>query len=244
MNILLSLLRILPISQVATPTALPPVSGNQYAETISAFSNLSIGMAALFVLALFGIGVIVYVYYNRNKGQGEQSLLITFSQAMGSTLKDREERIDKLEADQAKREERYNEGVMAVGDGMNRIADVMQLMQKDKAANDRVLADATSAITAIVTVGSKPLQQVVKDVGALQETSVDIQKVVGEFYKKFLLVFPSDESLDARFEALKQAMIKMIDDACEKAKHDTGDITVVSVSNGKEEPKDDQLKAG
>lgn len=215
-----------------TPTP-PPVtmSGNQYAETISAFSNMSIGMAALFVLGLFVLAVIVYFYSNRNKGQGENTVLQTFAQAMGSTLKERDERIDTLEAGEAKREQMQNEGLMAVGDGLNRIADLWTAAQKREAERDRILSDLAMSTTAIATAGSKPLQQVVKDVGVIKDTSDEIQKVVKGLFDAYALNFPTKKPIDELFEELRKAILEAIEKKCEeKITHELPAVNVVTVT--------------
>lgn len=226
-----------------TPTA-PPISANQYTETINAFANLSIGMAALFVLALFGISVIAYVYYNRNKGQGENAMLITFSQAMGSTLKERDERIDSLEAKEAKREEMQNEGLMAVGDGLNRIADLWTAQQKRETERDRILSDAASAMTAIVTTGSKPLQQVVKDMREIEETNRAIRDDVSKMFNRFMVIFPTDKPMEAAFEVLKAAILDALERACQEKAKVTQELPAVNIVNTVNTPAPDAADAG
>lgn len=209
----------------------PPVSSNQYAETINAFANMSIGIAALFVLALFAIGLIAYFYTNRNKDQGTQAMLTTFSQAMGKTLAERDERIDSLEASEVKREQMQNEGLMAVGDGLNRIADLWTAQQKREGERDRILSDAASAMTAIVTTGSKPLQQVVKGVGDLQTTSEEIQKVVSQIFDRYMVNFPTQRPIDELFDHLKLAILDAIEKKCGDQIRPVTDQPVTNVVN-------------
>lgn len=220
-----------------TPTPTPPaITGEEVTNVIDAINNtantfqdFTTGLAALFVFAIFGLAMIAYFYFNRNASKGAQELMTTFAGAMGGTLKEREERIDKLEAQEVKREELQNEGMMAVGDGLNRIADLWTAQQKREVDSDRILSDAVSVMTAIATVGSKPLQKVVEDVGALQGTSLEINKVVGQVYEILLINFPLGETLEERFETLKQDMIVAVERACEKAKHDTSEVATVTL---------------
>lgn len=219
----------MPVLFIPTPTPTPvPLTGKQVTDVIDAidrtantFQDFTIGLAALFILGLFLIMIIVYLYSNRNASKGAQEMMTTFAQAMGTTLKERDERIDALESEKAKREDKYNEGVMFIGDGLNRIADVVTLLQKHESERDRVLSDATSAMTAIVTVGSKPLQQVVKDMSALQKQNADIQTAVSKLYDRFLLVFPAEE---VHIDQVREALIKTVNTVCEMKKHDTGEL--------------------
>ena len=124
-------------------------------------------------------------------------------------------RIDEIEEDRRKqwedqktadteRDNKYIESFQAFGDGMNRIADVITLIQKDKVESDRVLSDLTSGVTAIVTVGSKPLQQVVKDVSGI--------------FNRFEKVFPSDKPMDLMIAELQREIIDAINKSCEDRK--------------------------
>jgi len=177
----------------------------------------------------------------------------TITELLGTQIK----RVDAIEEDrhvqwQAQkqadkdRDDRYIETFQSVGDSMNRIADLWTAQQKREGDRDRIISDAASAMTSIVTVGSKPLQQVVKDVGALQDTSEDIQKVVGQIFNKAWVVFPTDKPIDTFFEELKRAIIEALDKACAekvRATQETPAVNVVNVNTGT--PSVDELpKAG
>lgn len=219
------------------PTPTPPaITGDEVTDVIDAinstantFQDFTIGLAALFILGLFLIMIIVYLYSNRNASKGAIDMMTTFANAMGGTLKERDERIDRMEDQGADRDGKYIESFQAFSDAMNRTADVLTILQRNEVGRDRLLSDAVSAITTLVTVGSKPLQEVVKDVGAVKDTNEEISTVVGKVYDILLLNFPAEESLEVRFETLKRAMIDAIEQACEKAKHDTSEVATITL---------------
>lgn len=196
-------------------------------STASTFQDFTIGLAALFVFAIFGIALIAYFYFNRNASKGAQDLMTTFASAMGSTMKEKDERIEALEKSGADRDEKFIESLSAIGDGMNRIADVVTLMQKTQDGKDRVLSDAVSTMTTLVTVGSKPLQQVVKDVGAIQNKSDEIHTVVTAIFDRFLTVFPTENNMEKRINELERAIIESVATVSEAKKHETGELTPV-----------------
>jgi methyl-accepting chemotaxis protein len=196
-------------------------------STASTFQDFTIGLAALFVFAIFGIALIAYFYFNRNASKGAQDLMTTFASAMGSTMKEKDERIDALEKAGTERDEKFIESLSAIGDGMNRIADVVTLMQKTQDGKDRVLSDAVSTMTTLVTVGSKPLQQVVKDVSAIQSKSEEIHTVVSAIFDRFLKVFPTESDMEKRITELEHAIIQSVATVSEQKKHDTGEIAPI-----------------
>src|SRR3990167_5584095 len=127
-----------------TPTPTPvPLTGKQVTDVIDAidrtantFQDFTIGLAALFILGLFLIMIIVYLYSNRNASKGAQEMMTTFAEAMGTTLKEREERIDALEKRDEKRDGQYIESLSAIGAGLNRLADISDFQRKDAEARD------------------------------------------------------------------------------------------------------------
>ncbi len=200
-------------------------------STANTFQDFTIGLAALFVFAIFGFALIAYFYFNRNASKGAQELMATFANAMGSTLKERDDRINTLEDEQVKRDEKYIESFSAFSDAVNRIADVVTHYQRGEIDHDRVLSDATSVMTAIATVGSKPLQQVVKDVGeiaadieGLAQPTADIHRMVSAIYDRFLKVFPTDQTM---VDQVRELLIDAVNQACDEKKHETGEIAAV-----------------
>lgn len=164
----------------------------------------------------------------------------TITDLLGTQIK----RVDVIEEDRRaqwesqkksdnERDSRYIETFQSVGDSMNRIADLWTAQQKHESERDRVLSDATSAMTAIVTVGSKPLQQVVKDMGILQTTSEEIQKAVAQIFDRYMLTFPTTRPIDDMFEQLKAAILTAIEKKCADEIHVTPPATnVVTVNTG------------
>ncbi len=205
------------------PTPVPPGQVtdivNAFEGATSTFQNFSFGMAALFILALFIMLLILYVYSNRNQGVGTITLMKTFSESMGGTLKERDERIEELETDQAARDEKYIESLSAISAADNRIADTVDLMRKNEERRDRILSDNTSAIAAIVTVGSKPLQQVVKDMGHVMALVETINKRT-ETWDEIIQTIPE---LRRELNAGLDALLK------EAAKHSTRPLPAVNV---------------
>lgn len=226
---------LLLLAQIPDPSPTPlTLTGDEvngvidaFNSTASTFQDFTIGLAALFVFAIFGIALIAYFYFNRNASKGSQDLMTTFASAMGNTLKEREARIDALEDQQQQRDDKYIESLSAIGDGMNRIADVVTHFQKRESEHDRVLSDATSVMTAIATVGSKPLQQVVVDVGTLKDTSAEIHTVVTAIFDRFLKVFPTENSMEKRINELERAIIESVATVSEAKKHETGELAPV-----------------
>ena len=225
-----------------TPTPTPlPLTGKQVTDVIDAidktantFQDFTIGLAALFVIAILGIAIIVYLYVNRNASKGAQELMTTFATAMGSTVKERDERIDDLEKRDEKRDGQYIESLSAIAAGLNRLADISDHLRKNEENRDRVLSDATSAMTAIVTVGSKPLQQVVHDMSALQKQNAEIQTAVSKLYDRFLVVFPAEK---VNIEQVREVLIDTVNSVCEQKKHDTNEI--IAVAEKPDEPETD-----
>lgn len=216
-----------------TPTA-PAMTGDEVTDVIDAinstantFQDFTIGLAALFILGLFLIMIIVYLYSNRNASKGAIDMMATFANAMGGTLKERDERIDRMEDQGAVQDGKYIESFQAFSDAMNRTADVLTILQRNEVARDRVLSDAVSAITTLVTVGSKPLQEVVKDVGVVRSTNEEIHKVVSDIFNRFLTVFPSESSMEKRINELERAIIESVATVSEAKKHETGEIAPV-----------------
>lgn len=220
-------------AQIPTPSPTPlALTGEEVTGVIDAinstantFQDFTIGLAALFVFAIFGLALIAYFYFNRNASKGAQELMTTFAQAMGKTMQEKDERIETLENDSAKRDEKYIESFTAFSDAVNRIADVVTHFQKRETEHDRVLSDATSVMTSIATVGSKPLQQVVRDVSALQDPVRDIHRMVSELYDRSLKVFPAPEPM---IEQVRQVLIDAVNKACEEKKHDTGEVATIT----------------
>lgn len=231
----MSIYDLLLSAQIPTPSPTPlPLTGEEVTGVIDAINNtantfqdFTTGLAALFVFAIFGLALIAYFYFNRNASKGAQEMMVVFSQAMGNTLKERESRIDALEDQQQKRDDKYIESLSAIGDGMNRIADVVTHFQKRETEHDRVLSDATSVMTAIATVGSKPLQQVVVDVGAIKDTSDEIHTVVTAIFDRFLKVFPTENNMEKRINELERAIIESVATVSEAKKHETGELAPV-----------------
>lgn len=162
----------------------------------------------------------------------------TITELLGTQIK----RVDVIEEDRRaqweaqkqadnERDNRYIETFQSVGDSMNRIADLWTVQQKSENERDRVLSDATSAMTAIVTVGSKPLQQVVKDVGALQETSEEIQKAVSQIFDRYALNFPTQRPIDELFEQLKSAILEAIEKKCGDQIRPAQELPATTITN-------------
>lgn len=231
----MSIYDLLLSAQIPTPSPTPvAITGEEVTDVIDAinstantFQDFTIGLAALFILGLFLIMVIVYLYSNRNASKGATEMLTTFANAMGGTLKERDERIDKLEDNQTQRDEKYIESFTAFSDAVNRIADVVTHYQRHETEHDRVLSDATSVMTAIATVGSKPLQQVVKDVGEVRNTNEEIHLVVSAIFDRFLKVFPTESDMEKRINELERAIIQSVATVSEAKKHETGEIAPV-----------------
>jgi hypothetical protein len=222
-------------AQIPTPSPTPlPLTGEEVTGVIDAINNtantfqdFTTGLAALFVFAIFGLALIAYFYFNRNASKGAQEMMVVFSQAMGSTMKEKDERIDALEKSGTERDEKFIESLSAIGDGMNRIADVVTLMQKTQDGKDRVLSDAVSTMTTLVTVGSKPLQHVVTVVGEVKNTNEEIHKVVSAIFDRFLKVFPTENNMEKRINELERAIIESVATVSEAKKHETGEIAPV-----------------
>lgn len=203
-------------------------------RTAGTFQEFTFGVAVLFVLALFALALIAYFYFNRNASRGAQQMLETFSAAMGKAVNERDERIDKLETEQATRDEKYIESLSAIGDGLHRIADITDLIRKNETGRDRILSDATSAMTAIVTTGSKPLQQVVKDVSGIQDTTKEIKQIVSQIYDRLLVIFPTQQPM---IEQVRDMLIDTVKEVSEEKKHDTGEAEVISLDPPADLPK-------
>jgi hypothetical protein len=222
-----------------TPTPLPPGQitdvVNAFEGATSAFQDFSLGMAALFILALFIMLLIIYVYSNRNSGVGTITLMKTFSEAMGGTLKERDERIDELETTQGERDEKYIESLAALSAASNRIADTFDLMHKSNESRDRVLSDLTSATTTLVTVGSKPLQQVIKEMGHVMELVEAINKRTSDWNDIIQQIPLIRKELNDGLDALMK----------EAAKRSTKPIPIITDTPASSEPDagESELKA-
>jgi ABC-type protease/lipase transport system fused ATPase/permease subunit len=175
---------------------------------------------------------------NERRDEHEKTIttaLITERGRIDDIEDDRRKQWETQKQSDSERDNRYIETFQSVGDSMNRIADLWTAQQKREGDRDRILSDAASAMTSIVTVGSKPLQQVVKDVGALQDTSEDIQKVVGQIFNKAWVVFPTDKPIDTFFEELKRAIIEELEKICAekvRATQETPAVNVVTINTG------------
>lgn len=226
-----------------TPTPTPVAfTGKQVTDVIDAidrtastFQDFTIGLAALFVIAIFGIAIIAYFYFNRNASKGAQEMMTTFATTMGGTIKERDERIEALEKRDEKRDAQYIESLSAIGAGLNRLADISEHQRKNEEHRDRILSDATSAISTIVTVGSKPLQQVAQDVSKSQQQIGELQAAVSRLYDRFMLVFPTEKP---NIEIVREVLIETVNKVCEQKKHDTGEIVPLK----DEPPADGELK--
>lgn len=187
--------------------------------------------------------ILAYIVINMQRDNAKQSerrdkhendlttALVVERQRIDAIEEDRREQWDTQARKEVDRDNRYIESFQAFGDATNRTADILSLMRTDAVAKDRVLSDAVSSITTLVTVGSKPLRDVGIDVGKVKDTNEEISTVVGKVYEILLVNFPSGESLEVRFETLKKAMIEAIEQACEKAKHDTSEVPTVIEAN-------------
>lgn len=184
--------------------------------------------------------ILAYIVINMQRDNAKESerrdkheekitdALVTQIKRVDLIEEDRREQWQVQRQDDTQRDNRYIESFQAIGDGMNRIADVVTLLQKDGVTRDRITEDAVSAITAIVTVGSKPLQQVVKDVNALQQPTADIHRMVSAIYDRFLKVFPADETM---IEQVRNVLIEAVNKACEEKKGDTGPLPPITMEH-------------
>jgi hypothetical protein len=221
---------MLQVNPTPTPVA---YTGEQVTDVIDAidrtantFQDFTIGIAVLFVAALFALALIAFFYFNRNASKGAQDMMTTFAQAMGRELSEKTEQLDRLEEKQGERDEKYIESLAAIADSMNRIADVTDSMRRNESGRDRVLADATAAMTAIVTVGSKPLQQVVQDMGGLREADNDIKREISRIYDMLITRFPIELPV---IDQIRDMVVEAAKEVAFEKKHDTGELPPITL---------------
>ncbi len=211
--------------QVTPPTTAPPTS----------FTDLL--LQALPQVPIYVI--LAYIVINMQRDNAKQSerrdkhedalttALVVERQRIDAIEDDRREQWESQKKNDSERDNRYIESFQAIGDGMNRIADVVTLLQKDGAARDRITDDAVSAITTLVTVGSKPLQHVVTTVGDIKSKNDEIHTVVSAIFDRFLKVFPAGNDMEKRITELEHAIIQSVATVSEAKKHETGEIAPV-----------------
>jgi hypothetical protein len=153
--------------------------------------------------------------------------LVVERQRIDDIEDDRRARAESQEKKENERDAKYIESFQALSDASNRTADILELMQKGDAARDRVTSDAVSAITTLVTVGSKPLQQVVVNVGSIKDKTEEIHTVVSAIFDRFLKVFPTESDMEKRITELEHAIIQSVATVSEQKKHDTGEIAPI-----------------
>jgi hypothetical protein len=180
--------------------------------------------------------ILAYIVINMQRDNAKQSerrdkhedqlttALVVERQRIDDIEDDRRDQWETHARKEVDRDNRYIESFQAFGDATNRTADILALMRTDAVARDRVAADAVSAITTLVTVGSKPLQEVIKDVGAVKDTSADVHKMVSAIYDRFLRVFPTDQTV---IDQIHEILIEAVNKACEEKKLDSQEVQTI-----------------
>lgn len=149
-----------------------------------------------------------------------------FSERLEDVIKERDTRISSLESANQELNRQHIEGLTHVGDGLNRIADIADLTRKNEEHRDRILSDAASAISAIVTVGSKPLQQVVKDMGELHKADDEIKQEVSKIYDMLMLRFPVEQPM---IDQIRDMVISTVKEVANEKKESTGELPSIDV---------------
>lgn len=156
-------------AQTATATPLPAPAPapavDQYTTIIQAWQGLGLGMAVMFVLGLLillGIGIVFYIF--RPRSQSQFNATETMRQELVRALADERKEKEAVEQEKRRLEGLFAEGLSALSDANNRIADNGKQANELMKQRDDEQAKLANAINTIVNEGSKPLQEMAKTV--------------------------------------------------------------------------------
>lgn len=167
----------------STPAAGSAFDTRPYIELLSSWQSLTFGMALLFVI-LFALllGILAVWFIFRPRTQNSFNANETMRQQLLSQIADERKEKDDLARKADEREEKNTENWTSFADASNRIADQMKRTNDLIEANnkrgqerDETQKQLATAVTTMVNEGSKPLQEVAKEVSRILEiiTSVD-----------------------------------------------------------------------
>lgn len=203
-----------------TPMQLPLIAESSTAAEwntlLTTIRDLGIAMLALVVL---GLAIVGYILDQRNKSRtanAENKVFSDIVTSLSKIIEDYKTMVADSESARKTEKEQSTEALIPIGDGMNRLADILSEMKKQAAfANEQnmksnmLLGKLSNAYETMSTEGSPILQQVLTGVNTLTTEIRDMKASYDEFMK-----------LAKAFTEAKEA--------CEERAADTGKLPVIS----------------
>lgn len=155
-------------------------------EALKVFRDFTLPMAILVVIFSVIIVVGMWIFFNRNKGKEYYQPMTTLSTLIAEL---QAEKID-IREDANEKENRFIDGLIPIGDAMNRLADI----SKQHADNEARLIASEATQTNLLTEVKTKLEQI------SEQGSEPLRQFIGELKK----VFDNIESINAAMQTVPQ----------------------------------------